>query len=298
MGCTGRGNRVTRSGREVKIVRRIAELRELLASQRAADRTIGFVPTMGAFHDGHLSLMRRARIDCDVVVVSLFVNPTQFNDTRDLDAYPREEKRDAGMASAERVDILFAPSAVEMYPHGFATTVSVGGVSEPLEGAARGPAHFAGVATVVVKLFNIVQPTAAYFGQKDAQQALVVRKLVRDLDFRIRIEVCPTVREADGLAMSSRNIRLSPEDRHRALALRAGLDAAVAAIESGERRSSKVEQLGRDAMRARNVEPEYFAAVAADSVLPFDTLQGDILLAVAARVGDVRLIDNELVHIR
>jgi pantoate--beta-alanine ligase len=297
MGRDGRGNGLPCSGFQVKIVRRIAELREVLARERAADRTIGFVPTMGSFHDGHLSLMRQARIDCDVVVVSLFVNPTQFNDERDLDAYPRDEKRDAEMASGERVDVLFAPPAVEMYPHGFATTVTVSGVSEPLEGAARGPAHFAGVATVVVKLFNVVQPTVAYFGQKDAQQALVVRKLVRDLDFRIRIEVCPTVREADGLAMSSRNVRLSPEDRGRALALRAGLDAAVAAIASGERRSSQVEQAGRDAMRARNVEPEYFAAVAADSVLPFDTLQGDILLAVAARVGDVRLIDNELVHI-
>jgi pantoate--beta-alanine ligase len=229
--------------------------------------------------------------------VSLFVNPAQFNDARDLDAYPRDERRDADMASGAGVDILFAPDVAEIYPRGFATSVTVSGVSEPLEGAARGAGHFAGVATVVSKLFNIVQPTTAYFGQKDAQQALVVRKLVRDLDIPIRVEVCPTVREPDGLAMSSRNVRLGASDRQRALALRAGLDAALAAIRAGERRSTAVEEAGRAAMTARGVEPEYFAAVAADSVLSFDTLQGEILLAVAARVGDVRLIDNELVDI-
>jgi pantoate--beta-alanine ligase len=281
----------------VKIVRRIGELRDALAETRADGRTIGFVPTMGSFHEGHLSLMRRAGADCDVVVVSLFVNPAQFNDKRDLDAYPRDERRDAEMASGAGVDILFAPDVAEIYPSGFSTSVIVSGVSEPLEGAARGAGHFAGVATVVSKLFNLVRPSVAYFGQKDAQQALVVRKLVRDLNVPIRIEVCPTVREPDGLVMSSRNVRLRAEDRRRALALRAGLDAAVAAIRGGERRSSTVEAAGRDAMQARGVEPEYFAAVAADSVLSFDTLQGEILLAVAARVGDVRLIDNEIVDI-
>ena len=281
----------------MKVVRTVREIRDALAEPRMDARSIGLVPTMGWFHDGHLSLMRRARADCDVTVVSLFVNPTQFNDPRDLDAYPRDEKRDAAMAKAEGVDFLFAPSAAEMYPQGQATTVTIGGVSEPLEGQARGASHFAGVATIVAKLFNIVQPTVAYFGQKDAQQALVVRKLVRDLNFPVRIEVCPTIREPDGLAMSSRNVRLAPADRARAVALRAGLDASLAAIRGGERRASVVESVGREAMRARGVEPEYFAAVPAETLLPFDTLTGEILLAVAAHVGDVRLIDNEIVQI-
>ena len=281
----------------MKIVRRISELREALAKARADGRTIGLVPTMGSFHEGHLSLMRRARADCDVTVVSLFVNPSQFNDPRDLEAYPRDEKRDAEMAATAGVDILFVPEVAEMYPRGYSTTVTVGGVSEPLEGAARGASHFAGVATIVAKLFDIAQPTAAYFGQKDAQQALVVRKLIRDLNFPTRLEVCPTIREPDGLAMSSRNVRLVPADRTRALSLRAGLDAGLDAIRAGERRASAVEAAGREAMQARGVDPEYFAAVAADTVMSFDTLKGEILLAVAARVGDVRLIDNELVLI-
>ena len=281
----------------MKIVRRISELREALAKARADGRTIGLVPTMGSFHEGHLSLMRRAHADCDVTVVSLFVNPSQFNDPRDLEAYPRDEKRDAEMAATAGVDILFVPEVAEMYPRGYSTTVTVGGVSEPLEGAARGASHFAGVATIVAKLFDIAQPTAAYFGQKDAQQALVVRKLIRDLNFPTRLEVCPTIREPDGLAMSSRNVRLVPADRTRALSLRAGLDAGLDAIRAGERRASAVEAAGREAMQARGVDPEYFAAVAADTVMSFDTLKGEILLAVAARVGDVRLIDNELVLI-
>ncbi len=280
----------------MKLIRQVHELRDVLTERRTAERSIGLVPTMGGFHDGHLSLMRRARADCDVTVVSLFVNPTQFNDPRDLAAYPRDEQRDAALAGAAGVDILFAPSTGEMYPHGLSTTVTVGGVSEPLEGRSRGASHFAGVATIVAKLFNIVQPAVAYFGQKDAQQALVVRKLVRDLNVPVRIEVCPTVRDPDGLAMSSRNVRLSPADRVRALALRAGLDASLEAIRGGERRASVVESIGREAMRARGVEPEYFAAVPADTLLPFATLTGEILLAVAAHVGDVRLIDNEIVQ--
>lgn len=281
----------------MKVLRRVAELHGALAGPRQADQMIGLVPTMGSFHEGHASLMRRARADCDLTVVTLFVNPAQFNDPRDLAAYPRDEKRDADTAAAEGVDILFAPEASEMYPSGYSTTVMVNGVSEPLEGQARGAGHFAGVATIVSKLFNIVRPTTAYFGQKDAQQALVVRKLVRDLNFPVRIEVCPTIREPDGLAMSSRNARLAPADRARAVALRVGLDAALDAIRRGERRTAAIESIGREAMRARGVEPEYFAAVSAETLLPFDTLTGEILLAVAAPVGDVRLIDNEIVRI-
>src|SRR6185437_10678172 len=197
----------------MNVVHTVAELRAALVGPRRAGQTIGLVPTMGAFHDGHLSLMRRARRDCDVVVVSLFVNPAQFNDPADLERYPRDHERDRALAAELGVDHLFAPAVEEVYPPGFATTVSVSGITEALEGAHRGRAHFDGVATVVTKLFNMVSPDVAYFGQKDAQQALVIRRLVRDLDMPVRIEVCPTVRESDGLALSSRNAHLSAADR-------------------------------------------------------------------------------------
>ena len=279
----------------MRLVRAIDELRGVLEPRRREGARIGLVPTMGYFHEGHLSLMRRAREGCDDVVVSLFVNPTQFNDPADLEAYPRDEARDAAMAQSAGVDLLFAPTAGEMYRHDASTSVVVGGVSEPLEGASRGPGHFRGVATIVAKLFNIVQPTAAYFGQKDAQQALVIRRMVRELDFPVRVEVCPTVREPDGLAMSSRNVRLSATARAQALALKHGLDAAASAIARGERDASKVEQRARDAMKGFRVEPEYFAVVSAETLAPLRRLSGQVLLAVAARVGGVRLIDNQLV---
>src|SRR5207237_4958576 len=220
------------------------------------------------------SLMRRARNECDGVVVSLFVNPTQFNDPSDLAAYPRDERRGAARAEGIGVDWLFAPNEAEMYPPATATAVVVSGVSEPLEGVSRGPGHFRGVATVVAKLFNIVQPGVAYFGQKDAQQALVIRRMARDLDFPVRIEVCPTVREPDGLAMSSRNVRLPPPARAQALALRRGLDAAVAAVAGGERDGARVEARARQAMQALGVEPEYFAVVSAETLSPVRSLAG------------------------
>ena len=280
----------------MRIVRTTEEMRAALDEPRRRGARIALVPTMGYFHAGHLSLMRRARAESDVVVVSLFVNPTQFNDAADLDAYPRDEARDRDMASGVGVDILFAPAAEDMYPSGFATTVAVTGVSEPLEGASRGAAHFRGVATVVAKLFNIVEPAVAYFGQKDAQQALVIRRMARDLNFRLDVEVCPTVREADGLAMSSRNVRLAPTARAQALALRRGLDAAVRAIAAGEHDPARVVACGGDVMRALAVEPEYFAVVSAETLAPLPTIEGDVLVAVAARVGGVRLIDNEIVR--
>ena len=279
----------------MRIVRSIDELRGVLEPRRREGARIGLVPTMGYFHEGHLSLMRRAREGCDVVVVSLFVNPTQFNDPADLEAYPRDETRDAAMAQSAGVDLLFAPEAGEMYRRDATTAIVVGGVSEPLEGESRGPGHFRGVATVVAKLLNIVQPGVAYFGQKDAQQALVIRRMVRDLDFPVRIEVCPTVREPDGLAMSSRNVRLSATARAQALALKHGLDAAAAAIARGERDASKVEQRAREEMKMFRVEPEYFAVVSTETLAPLRTLKGEVLLAVAAKVGGVRLIDNQLV---
>jgi len=281
----------------MRIVRTIAEVRESVGAARGAGASIGFVPTMGALHDGHLSLFRRAREQCGYVTVSLFVNPTQFNDPADLAAYPRNEAADAAMARDVGVDLLFAPDTSEIYPAGFATTVSVGDLSEPLEGAVRGPSHFRGVATVVTKLFNIVAPDVAYFGQKDAQQAVIIRRLVRDLDLPIRVEVCPTVRERDGLAMSSRNVRLGAPERARALALRRGLDAAEASVAAGERDAAAVARAGRDAMRAHGVEPEYFELVSAETLRPVPVVRGEVLVAVAARVGPVRLIDNVIISV-
>ena len=282
----------------MRIVRTIRDVRDAVRDARRRGHTVGFVPTMGALHEGHLSLLRRAREQCGYVVISVFVNPTQFNDPADLAAYPRDEAHDTRLAGSVGTDLLFAPDASEMYPADFASEVTVPGLSEPLEGAARGPGHFRGVATVVTKLLNVVAPDVAYFGQKDAQQALVVRRLVRDLDFPIRVEVCPTVREADGLAMSSRNARLTPSDRRRALALWRGLGAATAAIAAGERDAASVARAGRDVMRGLGVEPEYFAVVSADSLRPALTIDGEVLVAVAARVGAVRLIDNVVVSVR
>ncbi len=281
----------------MKTVRTVAEVRAAVRDARAQGRTVGFVPTMGAFHDGHLSLMRRARQACGFVVVSLFVNPTQFNEASDLAAYPRDEAGDADMAAAEGVDLLFAPAVEEIYPAGDSTTVAVHGLTEMLEGASRGAGHFRGVTTVVARLFNIVQPDVAFFGQKDAQQALIVRRMSRDLAFPLRVEVCPTVREPDGLAMSSRNVRLTGADRRNALALRHGLAVAEAAIAAGERDGARVEGAAVAAMRDRGVEPEYLAAVSAETLRPVTPLAGRILVAVAARVGPVRLIDNVIVEI-
>jgi pantoate--beta-alanine ligase len=278
----------------VRTVRTVRELRRALAPERRAGRSIGLVPTMGAFHGGHLSLIRRAREQCDVVVVSLFVNPTQFGPGEDLESYPRDEARDAGLAEREGVDLLFAPPAEEVYPDGFASTVTVGGLTEVLDGAPgrRGSSHFAGVTTVVAKLFNMVGPDVAYFGQKDAQQTLVVRKLVRDLDLPVRIEVCPTVRDQDGLALSSRNAYLSAVERRRALGLSRALRAAEAAVESGRIDAGVVLEAARGELDAHGIEPEYLELRSATDLSPVDRVNGSTLLAVAARVGRARLIDN------
>jgi pantoate--beta-alanine ligase len=280
----------------MRTVRSVAELREALRPARRQERSIGLVPTMGALHDGHLSLVRAARERCDVVVVSLFVNPSQFDDAADLAAYPRDEARDAEHAAAAGADLLFAPPAEAVYPPGFATTVRVAGLTERLEGEHRGTAHFDAVATVVTKLLNMVGPHVAYFGQKDAQQALVVRRLVADLDLPVRIEIGPTVREPDGLALSSRNAHLRGADRERALALRRALEAAEAAVAAGERDAAAVERAARDAMAPFAVEPEYLALVHPDTLAPVTTLNGETLLAVAALVGPARLIDNTLLR--
>jgi pantoate--beta-alanine ligase len=274
----------------MRTIRTVAEMRAWLGNARAEGRSVGLVPTMGAFHAGHHSLMQAAREEQDSVVVSLFVNPAQFNDTRDLDAYPRTEANDAAEAADLGVDVLFAPPVTEIYPEGFATTVQVAGLSEVLEGAERGPGHFAGVCTVVNKLLNIVGPDVAYFGQKDAQQVAVVKRMVRDLDMPVRIEVMPTVREPDGLALSSRNVRLSPDDRARALGLSRALRAAGEAVAAGERDAGRV----RAAAFAEfgDLEPEYLALVDPLTFAPLHTVNARTLVAVAAQVGPVRLIDN------
>jgi pantoate--beta-alanine ligase len=280
----------------VKTVRTVAELREALAPQRRAGHTIGLVATMGALHEGHLALLRRARDVCDVVVMSLFVNPAQFGPGEDLGAYPRDERRDAALAADEGVDVLFAPAVEEVYPPGFGTTVSVGGVTAVLEGAPehRGPGHFAGVTTVVTKLFNMVAPDVAFFGQKDAQQALVIRKLVRDLDVPVRIEVCPTVRSPDGLALSSRNAYLSAAERERALGLSRALRAAEEAVAAGSVEADDVLGAAREQLAAHGIDPEYLELRSSSDLSPVERVNGSTLLAVAARVGRARLIDNTI----
>jgi pantoate--beta-alanine ligase len=284
----------------VRLVRTKAELCEALAPARNERRRIGLVPTMGYFHEGHLSLIRAARAECDVVVVSLFVNPTQFGPGEDLDSYPRDEERDSELARAEGVDLLWAPDPAELYPPGFGTTVEVDAMlTGVLDGdpGRRGPSHFRGVTTIVAKLFNSVGPDIAYFGRKDAQQAVVIERMTRDLDFPVEIRVLPTVRDGDGLALSSRNAYLTPDQREQALALSAALAEAERAANEGER--SADELVRRVAVRLRNagIDPEYVEARDAEDLTPVAKLNGGpVLLAVAARVGRARLIDNVVIE--
>jgi pantoate--beta-alanine ligase len=276
----------------VRIVRTVDDMRAAVRAARAEGKRVGLVPTMGALHDGHLSLMRRARERCEWTAMSLFVNPTQFNDPKDLDRYPRDEARDAALVTSVGVDAVFAPSVEEVYPRGSATTVEVAGLSEVLEGAVRGARHFRGVTTVVVKLLNMVQPDVAFFGQKDAQQALIIRRMVADLNFPVHIEVCPTVRETDGLAMSSRNGLLDNDARRRAVALSRALFAVRDAIDAGERNTDRALEKGRAILEQMVIVPEYFAVVDAETLAPLAEASGEMLVPIAARIGDVRLIDN------
>jgi pantoate--beta-alanine ligase len=254
----------------VRTLRRIEEVRAAIDPAKR----VGLVPTMGALHEGHLSLVRAARAECDVVVLSLFINPAQFGANEDLARYPRDEAQDARLADGAGVDVLFAPDAVELYPEGFATWVDVGETGA--EGKAR-PGHFRGVATVCLKLFNIVRPQVAYFGQKDAQQAAVLRRLVHDLDLDVELRVLPTVRDADGLALSSRNAYLSSEERERALALPRALEAGRAA------HARKEDPVAAATAALNGLQPEYVELV---------DLGGATVLASAARIGTTRLIDN------
>ena len=280
----------------MKVLRTPAEAHELRDRLRGEQKSVGLVPTMGYLHEGHNSLLRAARDENDVVIMSLFVNPTQFKAGEDLSTYPRDEERDLAIAEGSGVDFIYAPLPEDVYPPGFATNVELEGLTEVLCGSetSRGPGHFAGVTTIVAKLFNAIDPDRAYFGQKDAQQATVIRRMTEDLEFRTRVVILPTVRERDGLAMSSRNAYLSPESRERATAIWASLletesriseDGLHAALEAGRRH-----------LEAAGITPEYFEARYPGTL---DPAEGDgtepVLVAVAANVDGTRLIDNILI---
>jgi pantoate--beta-alanine ligase len=276
----------------VKPVATIAELRAILDGERAAGRSVGFVPTMGYLHDGHASLMRAARADTDVVVASIFVNPLQFGAGEDLDAYPRDLDRDTELTAASGVDLLFTPAVEEMYPRPVLTTVTVAQVSEGLEGASR-PTHFSGVATVVAKLFSIVGPCRAYFGAKDFQQVAVVRRMTEDLSLPVEVVACPTRREPDGLAMSSRNVYLTPEERAAAPVVYTALRSGAAAIAAGERDPATVRELMAQIIEAEPLaQLDYAEVVDADSFTVPEPLDGNLRLLAAVRFGRARLIDN------
>ncbi|MGQ9488516.1 MAG: pantoate--beta-alanine ligase [Armatimonadota bacterium] len=276
----------------MQVVKAIREVRTWMKLAREEGKTIGFVPTMGYFHEGHLNLMRRAKAECDLCVVSLFVNPTQFGPSEDFRQYPRDFTRDAAMAESVGVDLLFAPEADEIYPQGFQTWVEVTGITQRLEGAAR-PGHFRGVATICTKLFNIVQADRAYFGKKDYQQLKVIQRMVKDLNIPIEIVPCETTREPDGLAMSSRNIYLNPEERQAATVLYRALCAGRDAILNGERNGAKVQKLIEQVIATEPlVKSEYVDVADAETLEPLQELKGEVLLSLAARVGIARLIDN------
>ncbi len=274
-----------------QVIRTAAELQEKVAGWKRSGILVGVVPTMGALHDGHLSLARAARAQSDRVIVTIFVNPKQFNNPDDLKKYPRTEAHDLALLEAEGVDVLFAPQPDEVYPEGFATNVTVRGVSEPLEGANR-PGHFDGVATVVSKLFGMTQAGRAFFGEKDWQQVQVVQRLVRDLNIPIKIIPCPTIREADGLAMSSRNVRLTDAERAQAPALYAIMQRAVAAIRAGGGIEAVLETARAEVLAAGFREIEYLELRDAASLAPVTDLAKPMRMLAAAWLGDVRLIDN------
>jgi pantoate--beta-alanine ligase len=282
----------------MKIFETIDEMRRECRSARRRGLRVGFVPTMGALHEGHLSLVRAARESCQFVTASIFVNPTQFGPSEDLARYPRSFERDCAVLENGKVDLVFAPSVEELYPEGAVSWVTVEGLSDKLDGRSR-PGHFRGVATVVAKLFHIVEPDAAFFGQKDAAQVAIIRKMVRDLNFAVELVACPIVREADGLAMSSRNVYLNPEERRRALGLHRGLSRVKEVWDSGEHESGKLLEAGREEIAAESgVWLDYFEIVDADSLEPVKSAGSGALVAVAAWVGSTRLIDNLILEVK
>jgi pantoate--beta-alanine ligase len=280
----------------MELVRLVHSMKEISRRLRATGSKIGFVPTMGALHEGHLSLIRRLREVSDVVVVSLFVNPTQFESTEDFETYPRDLARDTDLCIAEGVHYLFAPEAEELYAPGHCTCVEVTGLSEILEGKSR-PGHFRGVTTVVLKLFEIVRPTIAAFGQKDAQQAVIVRRMARDLNLEVEILVLPTVRDRDEVALSSRNRRLAPDDREAARAIPRALEAARQAVARGEGRAEAVVAAARQVLEAEpRLRVDYVELVDAERLSPVSSAEGELLLVVAAYAGNTRLIDNATIR--
>jgi pantoate--beta-alanine ligase len=277
----------------VKLVETIAECRAALDPLRRAGRRIGFVPTMGYLHEGHLSLVDRARRDGDDVVLSIFVNPLQFSPHEDYERYPRDRRRDLALAEDREVDLIFAPGLEEMLPARPLTKVTISQLTDRYEGAVRGPAHFDGVLTIVAKLFHIVEPGFAVFGQKDAQQAAAVRRMVRDLDFPVEIVVAPTVREPDGLACSSRNAYLSPDERREALAISRALFLGAELARAGERDAARIESVMRQELsRSPAIVVEYAAIVDPETFAPLERVSAASLAVVAGRVAGTRLIDN------
>jgi pantoate--beta-alanine ligase len=280
------------AGSAMPVVTAIADLRAWVRGRRAAGERVALVPTMGALHEGHLALVDEARRKADRVVMSLFVNPLQFGPAEDLARYPRDPAADRALAAGRGVDVLFAPDASAMYPPGSEVRVVPGPTADRWEGAAR-PGHFAGVLTVVAKLFHLVGPEVACFGRKDVQQVVLIRQMVRDLDWPLELAVVPTVREPDGLALSSRNRYLSPDERRDALALSRALDAAHAVWRGGERRAGRIEARVREVLAmSPGVTPEYIAVTEPEALAPVETVDGGTIIALAARVGTTRLIDN------
>lgn len=276
----------------MRTINSVKSLRTALKKHRLKDKSIGFVPTMGALHEGHLSLIRKARRNNDIVVLSIFVNPKQFLPKEDFKAYPREEKKDKLLAKKEKVDIIFHPSVEEVYPSGFLTNINVEDISDTLCGKSR-PGHFQGVATIVGKLINVVQPHILYLGQKDAQQAAVLKRMVADLNFPVTIRICPTIREPDGLALSSRNKYLTSKQRQEAPILYRSLKEAKQKILNGERKTAKTLNFIRSEVRRKSSgKIDYIACVDADSLTPLKHMRGNMMLCLAVRFGKARLIDN------
>ncbi|HBT39355.1 MAG: pantoate--beta-alanine ligase [Pseudothermotoga sp.] len=278
----------------MKLIESVSTMKQVAESEREAEKLIGFVPTMGYLHEGHLSLVRRCRKENDVVVVSIFVNPAQFGPNEDYGSYPRDLKRDLSMLEMESVDYVFAPSVEEMYPANYSTYVVEEILSKHLCGRSR-PTHFRGVCTIVTKLFNIVKPHRAYFGQKDAQQFRIIRRMVRDLNMDVELIECPIVREPDGLAMSSRNVYLVGEERKQALALYQSLKIAEQLYRSGERDAARIkEKMLQHFAKFDLVKVDYVEIVDEETLQPVERLEGKVLVAVAAWVGKARLIDNTI----
>ncbi len=281
----------------MKTIKKIERIRSALEEVKALEKSVGFVPTMGYLHEGHLSLVKASKKNTDCTVVSIFVNPTQFGPAEDFEEYPRDPERDSQLLKELGVDLLFCPERAEIYPPNFKTYVEVERFQDVWEGRSR-PGHFRGVCTVVLKLFNIVQPDVAFFGQKDAQQAIILKKMVDDLNLNVRIEVLPTVREEDGLALSSRNVYLNPEQRKAAVCLAKSLDEAAHMIRSGERRTALIVEKMRKIIEGEDLAKlDYIAIVDMDSLEPLNEIKRGALIALAVFFGNIRLIDNIMVTV-